>query len=171
MTDLRHELSRHQTIRQQLLDQWPQLLDDPETLADTAEGLGSDLPAVIASHIRSALEDEAEADGECAYIASRMTRLKHLRDRAKRKRARAEWAMIEAGIPKISGYPGFAHARIAPGMTAVHIEDETKIPDALCKIERTPKKKEIRAKLDANEEVPGATLLKNPVPYLVVYPK
>jgi hypothetical protein len=78
--------------------------------------------------------------------------------------------MIKSGLPPLVGYAGFSRAFIHPGQQAVHIEDENKIPDALCKIERTPRKKDIAVKLKAGEEVPGATL-KNPVPRLAVYLK
>ena len=53
---LKIETYHYQQARERLLFAWPQL--DPETLADTLEGI-TDLHEMIAAVIRSALVDEA----------------------------------------------------------------------------------------------------------------
>src|SRR6476620_10695282 len=78
------ELSRHASFRRHLLAQIPDL--DAETLADTLEGI-SDLNEMLAEVIRSALEDEALAEGLSTRLKDMKARLERLKQ-SRREEAR-----------------------------------------------------------------------------------
>jgi len=59
---------------------------DEQTLADTVEGL-TELPDIIVAIIRSALEDEALANGLKGRMAEMQERSERLKDRASKRRA------------------------------------------------------------------------------------
>src|SRR5690349_18549947 len=92
---LEAESYRYCQLRQQLLAEIPDL--DAETLADTLEGI-TDLNEMLAEVIRSALEDEALAEGLSTRLKDMKARLERLSDRAERKRQLALSVMREAEI-------------------------------------------------------------------------
>jgi hypothetical protein len=83
---------------------------------------------------------------------------------ADRKRRWVQWSegnkRTAERILEIMGWPTIraADVTVSKGTSrgGVKITDETQVPNAFCKIERTPKLTEIRAALDAGEAVPGA---------------
>src|SRR6476469_9220963 len=77
---------RYAAVRDRLLTEIPDL--DAETLADTLEGI-SDLNEMLAEVIRSALEDEALAEGLSTRLKDMKARLERLSVRAERKRCLA----------------------------------------------------------------------------------
>ena len=92
------EVVRHTVIRDRLLAEIPDI--DPETLADTLEGL-TDLREMLAEVIRSALDDEALAAGLSTRLSDMKARIERFETSAKRKRELALKAMSEAEIPKL----------------------------------------------------------------------
>ena len=95
---LKPETHRYQKVREALLEEWPDL--DPETLADTLEGI-TDLHEMIAAVIRSALVDEALQAGLRMRLEEMRRRLSRLEDRGAKKRQLALEAMSEVGLKKL----------------------------------------------------------------------
>jgi hypothetical protein len=144
----------YQRARQELLEQFPDLAEDTTLLTDTLEGI-TDAPTVIASFIRKAREDEAGADALAVMLKDMNARRSRLQDRADKYRASA-LAMMEAiGIRKLEQPDFTASIRSVP--PKVEIEDETAIPDHLCKIVRTPDKTKLKEALSFGP-VDGARL-------------
>ncbi len=96
---LSQETLAYHRVRDQLLADYPGL--DDETLQDTLEGL-TELPEILAELIRSALIDEAFAEGLTIRVSEMKKRLDRLEERAQRKRQLALRAMVEADIKKVS---------------------------------------------------------------------
>ena len=148
------ELSRQRALRERLLAEIPDI--DPETLADTLEGL-TDLREMLAEVIRSALEDEALAGGLSTRLSDMKTRLERLETRAKRKRELALQAMSEADIAKLMEADFTASLR--HGTPALEVVAEDKIPAAYWK-PQPPKldRQGLLAALKAGTAIEGATL-------------
>ena len=98
------ELRIYAVLRERLLAEMPDL--DEETLADTLEGMTT-LHELLAGLIRSALTEEALAEGLKARIGEMKGRLERLQARAARKRDLAHAAMTQAGIHKFTA-PDFS---------------------------------------------------------------
>jgi hypothetical protein len=152
---LPQETLDYKRVRDQLLADYPGL--DDETLQDTLEGL-SDLPEIIAELIRSALIDEAFANGLSSRVSEMKDRLERLEERAKRKRQLALRAMVDADIKKVSQADFTASVRT--GVPTLEIGAEEKIPAAYWK-PQPPKldKQGVIAALKSGAEVDGARLL------------
>jgi hypothetical protein len=123
MTQLAQSLTTYQVIRERILAVEAGL--DEETLADTLEGL-TDLNEVVAAVVRSALLDEALAEGLKAHIATLQERLRRLMERADARRRIARDAMLEVDIRKIAA-PDFTIS-VRPGSPALIVSDEAAIP-------------------------------------------
>src|SRR6476660_4638038 len=89
---------------------------DEQTLADTVEGL-TDLHEILAAIIRSALADEALANGLKNRVGEMQERLDRLQDRASKRRQIAKDVMLDLDIKKITA-PDFS-VTIRPGMPAL----------------------------------------------------
>ena len=122
------ELSRYAYLRSRLLAEIPDL--DADTLADTLEGI-SDLREMLAELIRSALEDEALAEGLSTRLADMKARLERFETRAGRKRHLALRVMGEADIPKLM-QPDFT-ASLKQGPPTLDVINEGKVPAAYWK--------------------------------------
>ena len=123
---LKIETYHYQQARERLLFAWPQL--DPETLADTLEGI-TDLHEMIAAVIRSALVDEALQAGLRFRVDDMKERLSRLEQRAAKKRQLALEAMSEVGLTKLE-QPDFT-ASTRAGSPALIVIAEDKIPNSL----------------------------------------
>ena len=148
------ELRNYADFRSQLLAEFPDL--DSETLADTLEGL-TDLREMLAEVIRSALVDEAMANGLSTRVSDMKVRLDRLEANAKRKRQLALQAMTEAGIPKLAE-PDFS-ASLRQGSPSLEVIAEEKIPAAYWK-PQPPKldKQGMLSALKLGTEISGAAL-------------
>lgn len=157
-------IAKHNRLRQELLESWPDLANDEEALNDTLEG-ASTLPDVTAEIIRSALEDERLAAGISEHIVKLQLRKKRIEERAARKRAKALYAMQEGDLPRIK-QPDFS-ASIGTSKGRVIITDEEALALEFVRLRREPDKKAIGEALRNGDAVAGATL-SNPQPTLAV---
>lgn len=142
-------------IRTKLLEQMPELADDPECLLDTLEGL-TDLQDQLAALVRSAVNDEMLADGIHEYQAKLADRKAVLAARAQRKRRIALSFMEDLSITKITAPDLTITRKLVP--PSVIITDESIIPDRLMRVKREPDKTAIKSELQMGSAVPGATL-------------
>ena len=163
---LKIETYHYQQARERLLFAWPQL--DPETLADTLEGI-TDLHEMIAAVIRSALVDEALQAGLRFRVDDMKERLSRLEQRAAKKRQLALEAMTEVGLTKLEQSDFTASTRA--GSPALIVIAEDKIPNTYW-LPQTPKldRQTILGELKRGAEIPGAQL-SNPQPVLMVRTK
>jgi hypothetical protein len=112
------EQRRFSELRRRLLEADPEI--DKRTLADTLEG-ATDLREVIASVIRSALEDDSLAKALEGRLEAMKARLARLEATAEKKREIALAAMEEADIEKILE-PDFTVSirAVAPGVVVTN---------------------------------------------------
>jgi hypothetical protein len=143
------------------------IADDDQVLLDTLEGI-TDVHEQVAALIRDARRAKAMAKGLAEIIKEGQSRKSRLEVRSERLRKFAFDAMQECGIPKVEACD--LTISIGKGVPSVIITNDDCVPDALCKIERTPKKNEIAELLKSGEFVPYATMSNAP-PTLVVRSK
>ena len=154
MTALTHSITAYQTIRQRILALEADI--DDTTLADTVEGL-TDLNEVVAAVVRSALVDEAMAEGLKAHIQALQDRLRRISERASERRRVARDAMVEVDVRKIAA-PDFT-VSVRPGSPALVVVDEAVIPEPYWEA-REPRLDRIGLinDLKKGDAVPGVTL-------------
>ncbi len=163
MTELTKSIAVYQTIRGRILAVEVDI--DDTTLADTIEGL-TELHEVVAAVVRSALLDEAMAEGLKAHIQALQDRLRRLVDRAAERRRIARDAMVEVDVRKIAA-PDFTLS-VRVGSPALVVTDEHAIPDPYW-LPRDPRLDRVGLinDLKRGNAVPGAAL-SNPEPVLSV---
>jgi hypothetical protein len=160
---LRQSLTAYQVIRQRIIALEADI--DEATLADTLEGI-TDLHELVAAVVRSALLDEALAEGLKSHIAALQERLRRLTERADARRQIARDAMMEVDIRKIAA-PDFT-VSMRPGSPALVVSDAAAIP-ADYWVPREPRLDRfgLIADLKKGVAVAGAAL-SNPEPVLSV---
>jgi len=146
------EYRRH---RDALLAAFPELAEDDQALADTLDG-ETDAIDVIARFIREGREDEAMAAALDAMMKDMGERKQRIKARAERRRGIALSLMQAVGERKIERPDFTASVRSVP--PKVEITDEAALPDALCKVTRSPDKAAIKQAIEAGEDVPGAMM-------------
>jgi hypothetical protein len=138
---------------------------DEQTLADTVEGL-TDLHEILAAIVRSALIDEALAEGLRNRMKQMQARLIRFDERAEKQRCIARDVMIEADIKKITA-PDFT-VSIRSGTPHVAVTDEAGIPADYWR-QQAPKldRQAVLSALKRGAQIPGVEL-SNPQPVLSV---
>jgi hypothetical protein len=116
-------VSGYQTVRERIKALEADI--DEQTLADTLEGL-TDLNEILAAVVRSALIDEAMAEGLKGHIDVLRQRLQRLTETAGRRRQIVRDAMVEAGLKKVAA-PDLT-VSIRSGSPALVVVDEKAIP-------------------------------------------
>jgi hypothetical protein len=163
MTDLSRSLAFFRVIRERIITSEPDL--DEQTLTDTLEGI-TDLHEIVAAVVRSALVDEALAEGLKRHIETLQGRLKRLGDRAEARRQIARDAMVEVDLKKITA-PDFTIS-VRPGNPSLVVTDEAAIPSSYWQ----PREPRLDRLGVLNDLKRGATIegaaLSNPAPVLSV---
>jgi hypothetical protein len=149
------ELFHWRLTQERLLEDFPELEDDQETLFDTLDGC-TRLTDVLIELIRSGLQDRAWADGMKGYIDKLQQRKRWLTDRNEKKRNLVLHIMEDADIKKIEA-PDMAISRRRSAVGIV-ITDEQLLTDKFVRIKREPDKTAIKAALERGDIVPGAEL-------------
>ena len=166
MNKLAFSRIHYQAVRDRLLAEQHDL--DEQTLADTVEGL-TDLHEIVAAIIRSAVTDEALAEGLRGRVGEMQGRLARLEDRASKRRQIAKDVMIEADIKKITA-PDLTIS-LRPGTPSLLVVDETVIPEGYWE-PRDPRlnRQSLTADLKLGLSIAGVSLC-NPQPVLSVRAK
>jgi hypothetical protein len=156
-------VSKHKSLAASMAKAFPEA--DEETLADTLEGV-SDLPGLLATLIRSRIEDETLAECLRRRIEEMRQRLERLEVRAGQKKALVLAAMEEAGIKKLVEADFTLSLRL--GSPKLVVVDDTLIPEEFWR-PQAPKldRQWLLAALKNGRSVPGAEL-GNPEPTLAV---
>jgi hypothetical protein len=163
MNQMTHAITIYQTIRERIIALEADL--DEATLADTLEGI-TDIYEVLAAVVRSALFDEALADGLKNHIQRLQERLERLTERGAMRRRIARDAMIEVEIKKVAA-PDFTLS-LRPGSPSLVVVDELEVPTDYWEV-REPRLNRASALSDLKNGVaiPGLQL-SNPEPVLSV---
>ena len=164
--NLEFAAATYRAIRDRIRAQDPEI--DERTLADTVEGL-TDLHQILEAIIRSALEDQALANGLKGRVAEMEDRLARLQDRASKRRAIAKDVMAELDLKKLQA-PDFT-ASLRPGTPALMVIDEAAVPSIYWQ-PREPRlnRQELVSDLKQGAEITGVSL-SNPEPVLSVRTK
>jgi hypothetical protein len=162
-TNLDLAVATYHSIRERIRAEDP--LIDEETLADTVDGL-ADVHEIIIAIVRSALADEALANGLRSRIDEMEERLGRLQDRATKRRQIVKDAMIHLDLKKITAPDFLASIRI--GSPCLAVIDEEAVPGIYWE-PGTPrlKRQELLNELKAGSEIEGVAL-SNPEPVLSV---
>lgn len=138
-----------------LLDAYPELADDEDLRTDMFEG-ETDLHRLIERLVKGKLD----ADTMAAAVKARKSDIGERQARYERKaegfKALIKSVMLAADLPKVT-LPDATVSITKPRIT-VEITDENQLPQGFVEIRRIPKKAEIKAALEAGEEIPGAAL-------------
>jgi hypothetical protein len=163
MDQLTFSTANYRAIRDRIHAEDPEI--DDRTLADTVEGL-TDLHEILTAILRSALEDEALANGLKGRIGEMEGRLGRLQDRVSKRRQIAKDVMIELDLKKLTA-PDFT-ASIRAGTPALMVIDEAAIPSIYWE-PRDPRlnRQALSSELKQGSEITGVTL-SNPEPVLSV---
>ena len=151
---LQHELSIHEWCRMKLKEEFPDV--DEQTLADTLEGM-TNLPEMLASVMRSQLDDMALIAALKSRLSDMQDRLSRIGDRAQKKRDLVTAVMERAGIKKLSE-PEFT-VSLRPSPRHLVITDENAIPEAYWR-PQVPRldRQALLSQLSSGVEIPGAIL-------------
>ena len=166
MNVLAFSKSSYLAIRERLSTEHPDL--DEETLADTVEGL-TDFHEIVSAIIRSALTDEALAEGLKVRIEDMRVRLLRFEDRASKRRQIARDVMVQTEIKKITA-PDFTIS-IRMSNPALVVTDEGAIPETYWTVpEPRLNRQSLTADLKSGATIAGASLT-DPRPLLAVRAK
>jgi len=154
MNPLQVSLLNHNSLRHWLSAQFPDA--DEQTLRDTLEGLSS-LPEMLATVVRSYLDDLTLVAALDVRIAAMQERSTRFQQRAERKRDLVASVMEQADIRKIAEADFTASLRSVP--PALVIVDETQIPSEYWKPQPSKlDRQKLGAAIKAGEEISGAQL-------------
>lgn len=145
-------------VRQQianLLHQYPELAEDEDLRLDMIEA-ETDANSLFSAIVAQIIEADKSAMGLAAYerkFKERRTRMEH---RIEKLRELGFKIMEAADIRKVE-LPE-ATLSIRNGTQQVVITDESRLPDKFVRVERSPRKTEIKDALKSGEAIPGAEL-------------
>ena len=163
--DIPHAVAAYNRLKAELMD-LEGLEPDDRCLAHTLEG-ATDLQELIAGIVREAGAAQAMAKGLAELIDLNIKRKQRLEHRNETLRKIALRAMEETGLLKITA-PDMT-ITVSQGRPTLMVTDEAAVPDELCKITRTPKKKEIGEFLASGEfEFITYAMWSDPQPILTV---
>lgn len=151
----RLNLSGILAIRDRLVAEFPELLEDETALIDMLDGETNAIDA-IALLIRRSKEDEASVAGIKALISEYRERAERIGKRAEARLTAAFKLMQALDVRKVERAE--FTASIGAGRPAVIVTDESALPEAFVRIERKPDKRAIYEVLKSQRLVPGATL-------------
>jgi hypothetical protein len=148
------EFSRFAELRRRLIEADPDI--DETTLLDTLEG-ATNLHEAIGEVVRTALDEEALADGLKGRLEKMRERLERIEAASAKKRQVALDVMEEAGIEKILEPDFTVSLRTTP--PSVVVTDPDLIPE-FCWIPQPPKldRKRVLEALKAGTAISGTTL-------------
>jgi len=149
MANLRNGLRNHELLKSELLSRFTELREDEQALEDTLEGI-SNFPEMIASVLRSAIEDDVYVGAVRVQIEKLQRRAQRLDDRSKRKRALALQYAQEGGLKKVQA-PDMTASIVTPAKGSVVIPDESKVPDVFCRIKKVPDRTAIGTAIDEGD--------------------
>lgn len=139
----------------ELLTAYPELAEDEDLRADMIDGETALVP-LVERVLRMKLDADVMAKAikeRKAEIAERQARYERKSDGAK---ALIKSIMLAADLPKVT-LPD-ATVSITKPRTKVEITDLAALPQGFFVVERKAKSAEIKAALEAGEEIPGAVL-------------
>ena len=138
-----------------LRDQFPDVFDDEEWLADVLEGESS-FHEVMAR----LLDERQQAAAMVQAVKERRENLSERQQRYGNKSSKISEIMLglmqESGLKKLE-LPE-ATISVRDGVPSVVITDETALPDSFIRTKTEPDKAAIKDALKAGQDVPGATL-------------
>jgi hypothetical protein len=160
---LEHEISRFNELRRRLIEADPEI--DETTLLDTLEG-ATNLHEALGEVIRSALDDEALAEGLRVRLEAMRARLERVETTSARKREVALATMEEAGIEKILEPDFTISLRVQP--PGLQITNEADIPEWFW-VPQPPKldRRKVLETIKAGTAVVGAELANSRVNLVV----
>lgn len=156
MSFIRANIADVQAHVRSLLTEYPELVEDDQLREDTILG-ETDIDAVASRIVRIIKLREANAKALAEYIAElqeRKARELHGADGARKMlRDLMQFALIDKlTLPE-------ATVSITKPRVKVNIIDVNELPQGFYAVERKPKSAEIKAALEAGEQVPGAELV------------
>jgi len=153
-------VATYNRIKAALLENYPELADDAETLTDTLDGLhaGQDM---VARLVRQSIEDKASVSALKELEATYAGRRSRLSARSEHQRDAAFDLMEALGERKITR-PEFTLS-ISKGRSSVVISNPDILPNEYWRRPSPePDKTKIGDALAAGQDVPGATLSNSP---------
>lgn len=153
----------YRAVRNRIRSEDPTI--DEQTLADTVESL-TDLHQILAAITRSALADEALADGLMGRMNEMQERLGRLQDRASKRRDMVKEVMLQLDLKKLLA-PDFTIS-VRSGLPALQVLDEAAVPSVYWQ-PGPPRlnRQALLAELKDGSEIQGVAL-SNPEPVLSV---
>lgn len=162
MPDLLRALDNDRSLKAQLLAAYPELADDHDALIDTIDSI-SDLDLAVVAALRVAVERETHGKALGDLIKQMQERKARLEAGGERIRAVCLHVMQEAGRKRIVA-PDML-ITVQEGRVGYTVTDAGLVPDDLCKIERTPRMKDIAEAIANGRDVPGVAP-RNPRPFI-----
>lgn len=132
-----------------------ELADDERAYLDTLEG-ETDLYEWVRRLLDRIEEDEGDQAKLAEQIADRTLRKNRAGERVKSHRSAIQALLECAKLDKLVLPEATVSVRDVPPKAIVSNEDE--VPEALCRIKRSPDMAAIKAEMEAGRAVPGVTL-------------
>lgn len=139
-----------------LFEQYPELHEDGELRADTFEG-ETDLHALVKRLVKIRTDASAMAASVKAIKQDNAERQSRFERKADGATALLKSLLLAADVDRVT-LPE-ATVSITKPRTKVNILDEDALPQGFYAVLRKPKSAEIKAALEAGEQVPGAELV------------